>query len=137
MIENILSRLAKVKRTGTGSYLACCPAHDDKSPSMTLREAEDGRILIHCFSGCEPLDILGAIGLELTDLFPERQADALRIRKPWNANDILKALSYEITIIGVCASDLMKGKKLSKEDYNRMLTAITRVQAAIGEANAE
>lgn len=51
--------------------MAKCPAHDDKSPSLSVRETEDGRVLIHCHAGCGASDVLAAIGLTLADLFPE------------------------------------------------------------------
>ena len=70
-IETLLSRLEKVKPNGSGKYLACCPAHTDKSPSLSIKETEDGKILIHCFSGCAVADIVAAVGLELSDLMPD------------------------------------------------------------------
>ena len=64
----LLDRLSKVKQTGQDRWVACCPAHGDKSPSLSVREVED-RLLIHCFAGCAVHDVLGAVGLELRDLF--------------------------------------------------------------------
>ena len=55
-IDTLLSRLYKVKKTGSGNWMACCPAHDDKNPSMTIAEKADGVILINCFAGCVTLD---------------------------------------------------------------------------------
>ena len=71
MIETLLNQLDKVKRTGDGKWLACCPAHDDSDPSMSIREMADGRILIHCFAGCTPAEIMASVGLSMTDLFPD------------------------------------------------------------------
>jgi hypothetical protein len=54
-----------VKRTGPNNWLACCPAHEDKSPSFTLHANPDGRILANCFSGCSFPDIVrpsGSVG---------------------------------------------------------------------------
>lgn len=41
--------------------LACCPAHGDRRPSMTLRDAPDRRLLLHCKTGCSFLDVLTAL----------------------------------------------------------------------------
>lgn len=42
-----------LKGTWHGAYgTARCPAHDDRSPSLSLRDGEDGRLLVHCFAGC-------------------------------------------------------------------------------------
>lgn len=68
-LELILSRLSKTQKHGDG-YTATCPAHDDKSPSLSLSLGDDGRVLIHCHAGCKTEDVLSAIGLEKRDLFP-------------------------------------------------------------------
>jgi hypothetical protein len=70
-IQEILGRLRKPKQIHDSTYQACCPAHDDNSPSMTITQAPDGKILFHCFTGCETYDILAAIGLRWGDLFPD------------------------------------------------------------------
>ena len=44
-----------------GNYVVCCPAHHDKNPSLSLRDSNDGKLLVHCFTGCDPLDVLDAI----------------------------------------------------------------------------
>ena len=56
----------------TGGYLARCPAHKDHAPSMSIGEGDDGRILLHCWAGCETSDIVAALGLRWSDLFPAR-----------------------------------------------------------------
>ena len=40
----LLSILEGVKRTGPGRWMARCPAHGDKSPSLSIRELDDGRV---------------------------------------------------------------------------------------------
>lgn len=69
-IENVLNRLDKVKSNGSDRWKACCPAHDDKSPSLSITETSDGTVLLKCWVGCDALEITQAIGLELRDLFP-------------------------------------------------------------------
>ena len=39
-------------------YVACCPAHEDRSPSLSLRDADDGRVLVHCHAGCSQSDVI-------------------------------------------------------------------------------
>ena len=68
-LEAILDRLESYHRAGT-QYYARCPAHNDSDPSLTLREADDGRVLIHCFAGCGAAEVLEALNLSLCDLFP-------------------------------------------------------------------
>jgi KaiC/GvpD/RAD55 family RecA-like ATPase len=52
-----------------GHWLTCCPAHEDKVPSLSISEGQDGRALIKCFAGCTPESIVAALGLQMTDLF--------------------------------------------------------------------
>ncbi len=59
----ILSRLRAVRWSGNG-YVARCPAHDDQNPSLSVREGEGRRILLHCYAGCDYLSILRALELE-------------------------------------------------------------------------
>jgi putative DNA primase/helicase len=66
--ENVLDKLEVASRNGEKA-MSFCPAHDDRSnPSLSLR-TENGRLLLHCFAGCHPEDILSEIGLQMKDLF--------------------------------------------------------------------
>lgn len=80
-IEKLLDKLEKVfpaDRRGP-QYSARCPAHDDRGPSLRIRELDDGRVLLHCQAGCEPTSVLSSVGLSLADLFPgEKKKHALR-----------------------------------------------------------
>jgi hypothetical protein len=59
------------KKLGAG-YSACCPSHEDSTPSLSISEGADGKVLINCFSGCTPEDVCGSLGIGIPDLFPER-----------------------------------------------------------------
>src|SRR5215212_7013787 len=68
--ENVLDRLNVASRNGEKA-MSFCPAHDDRnSPSLSLK-AEDGKLLLNCFAGCRPEDIVSKIGLGMKDLFSE------------------------------------------------------------------
>jgi putative DNA primase/helicase len=83
-LNDILSRLRGVRRSGDG-YTAFCPAHDDrKTRSLSVREGEGGRILLHCFANCTYVQIVEALGFApqaapvpvlRTSIRPIRQAD--------------------------------------------------------------
>jgi hypothetical protein len=66
--QEFLSRLQGVKKTKTG-WTALCPAHGDKTASLSISTGDDGRILLKCFAGCDIQSIMGALGLQTTDLF--------------------------------------------------------------------
>jgi 5S rRNA maturation endonuclease (ribonuclease M5) len=51
---------------------ARCPAHDDRTASLSLSEGDDDRALVKCFAGCTAADIVTALHLEWEDLFPEK-----------------------------------------------------------------
>ena len=51
-IEDVLARLAAVRPNGERSWMARCPAHDDRNPSLSVSEGEGGRVLFNCFAGC-------------------------------------------------------------------------------------
>ena len=72
-VDQLLDRLDGVRRAGPGRWMAKCPAHDDRHPSLGIREGQDGRSLLHCFAGCPIEDILSALGLGIADLFPDSQ----------------------------------------------------------------
>jgi hypothetical protein len=52
MTGDAFAGLVDAKRAGPGKWLAHCPAHSDSSPSLSIREGMDGRVLLHCFAGC-------------------------------------------------------------------------------------
>lgn len=135
-VDKLLSRLQKVKLTGRGRWIACCPAHDDRTPSMTIRELDDGRILAHCFGGCDIHDVLSAVGLEIGDLFPEPLERASRIAAPFDALDALRCLARESGIIAIAVSDIANGKPLDENDAARVAKAAGRIISALEAVNA-
>ena len=76
MSLQILDRLRGVRKTGERKWTAQCPAHDDRSPSLSIRECDDGKVLIHCFTGCDYKAILAAVCMKPGDLFPDRRPSA-------------------------------------------------------------
>lgn len=131
MIEDILSRLEKVRRTGPNNWIACCPAHEDRSPSMTLRAEDDGRILVRCFAGCGFEEIVGAVGLGYEPWFPPKPPQHDRVpavRRPFPAGDVLQALAFECIVIAVHAADIATGKPMTDLEKARMWLAFERFE---------
>jgi hypothetical protein len=69
-VKNLLSRLQGVRRSGKG-WMAKCPAHDDRNPSLNISEGEHGRVLLQCFAGCSALKVINAAGMTARELFPQ------------------------------------------------------------------
>jgi hypothetical protein len=127
--DALLGRLDLVRKTGNGRWVCRCPAHDDRGPSLSVRELDDGRVLLHCFAGCEVQSVLDAIGLTFEDLFPDRIGDVLkRERRPFNAADVLRCLSFEALILCQYATTMAKGDTLTADARERLLTAAKRFQ---------
>ena len=132
----LLDRLGRVKPTGPGRWLACCPAHQDRSPSLSIRELDDGRILLHDFGGCEVDDVLAALGLSLSDLFEKplaHQAATSQSKTP--ARDILEALDHEITVAVLILDDVVRRRRVGENDVTRLAQAAARIGAARDMAN--
>jgi hypothetical protein len=70
-IQDFLDNLEKVRVTREHQWQACCPAHDDRTPSLSIALGDDERILLTCHAGCDVQSILQALHLELKDLFPK------------------------------------------------------------------
>ena len=72
-LDVFLDRLpGRVRKLGGRRYMAACPAHQDRSPSLSIREGDDGRVLIYCHAGCNTGDVLKELHLSFRNLFPER-----------------------------------------------------------------
>ena len=130
-IDNLLSKLERVRNTGRGRWIASCPTRQDKNPSMTIRELDDGRILIHDFGGSSAAEILDAIGLTFSDLFPDSLTNHCKPeRRPALTSDAFKAVIFEVKLIYLCALDVAKGKILSPDEIQRLTLALERIQNA-------
>lgn len=119
-ISKILERLDKVRKSGKG-YMACCPVHQDNSPSMSITEKDD-IILIHCHAcGANGVDVVSALGLKPDVLFDkpfEREED-----KNWLLN--AKA-DWDETIIIVAYEARRRGEPLSYNDYKTLKESLAR-----------
>jgi hypothetical protein len=83
LLNNVLTRLDGVQKTSSG-HIACCPAHDDHDPSLSVKE-EDGKVLLNCHAGCDTEEVVDALGLEMADLFAE---DVDSSWKPWEGTEV-------------------------------------------------
>ncbi len=130
-VETVLSRLDKVRSTGRDKWIASCPAHADKSPSLAIKETSDGTVLLHCFAGCQTPGIVHAIGLELSDLFPAQLTDsrAKRPQRNWSASEAIAYVASESLIAAVCAADIAKGES-TEQSLATLWRAAGRLAAA-------
>lgn len=133
--QQLVERLEKVRQTGQGRWVACCPAHDDRKPSLTVREMDDGMVLVKCWAGCSFSDVVSAAGLAPADLFPAKPLNPGEHgrrgqRRPFPATDILAAASHEALYVALAARDLAGGLVLSADAIRRLFVAAGRLLAA-------
>jgi len=92
--DELIGYLDAVKAKGPNKWSAKCPAHADKSPSLSIREGDDGRLLVHCFAGCSIDEITSALGMRVSDLFTDARAPEDKRRMPRSARIDRGALAF-------------------------------------------
>ncbi len=131
--DHLLELLEGVKRTGQDRWLAKCPAHGDRTASLSIREVDDGRVLVHCFAGCSAHEVVGAVGLEITDLFPPRpdhDKPGKPVRQAFSAADAIRCLSFEGMLLAVSGRAMLSGK-WTEEEQKRLVVAVGRINSAM------
>ncbi|MCR4622367.1 MAG: DUF927 domain-containing protein [Clostridiales bacterium] len=100
-IYEVLALLRNVEGPdGSGNYKACCPAHDDKKQSLSVKQGSKG-VVFKCFAGCGTRQICEALHIEMKDLFAEApkakpQASQRRIVKTYPYTDRDGKLVFEV-----------------------------------------
>lgn len=136
-IDTVLHRLDRVKRTAPDKWQALCPAHNDKRPSLSIREADDHKVLLKCWSGCGAAEIVNALGLSLADLFPGDRysvTNTKRMRKPFDYRDALQGIAHEAAVTRLIVAAVNRGDELGVESLDRLAQAEERIAAALSAA---
>ncbi|TAM57200.1 MAG: DNA primase [Rhodanobacter sp.] len=135
----LLPRLEGVIKTGKG-WRARCPSHGGKSASLAITDGDNGTLLLHCFAGCPVHDVLGAVGLQVGDLFVRKDlrsmspAERSQLRQAallprWRA--ALGVLATEANVLLIAACQLGDGEPLDDTDLTRLRVAAVRVFDAV------
>lgn len=121
MLNDILPSLDKVKQRGDRLW-ACCPVHQDKTPSLTLKE-QDGMVLMHCF-GCNAngLQVVEALGLPASVLFLKP------LDRPAIPRKTIELAKEDRFFIAIYESEKEKGNKVTFNDSKRYRLATQRVK---------
>jgi hypothetical protein len=108
-ITVMLGRLEKVTDRGGGQYSALCPAHEDKNPSLSIREIDD-RLLLCCHAGCYANEIVAAVDLSLAELFNtprnKHYVKSLPSQRRFNHRALLLMINRELTKVAIAAHDM-------------------------------
>jgi hypothetical protein len=112
--------------------MARCPAHEDRSPSLSIRGTPDGRLLIHCFGGCPTQLVLQALGLDFGDLFDKPLAHhRAPIRGGFSARELLELNAHEVLVAAMLVAKA-GDEGLTPDENQRLLMAASRLMKARG-----
>lgn len=152
-IVKLLSRLQQVKakpsnlsnQQGLNQWQALCPAHADKTPSLSITECLDDTVLVKCWAGCSAREIVQAVGLELKDLFKPRSSSYQQghfmgqghrdegnnhrsQQTRYKKQPSPKAIEFERLIIQLADKQLNQGHTLGVLDQQRYQLALQRLK---------
>jgi hypothetical protein len=134
---NFLDRLRQagmtVKRVGDGKFVCQCPAHQDRSPSLSVADTADS-LLIHCHAGCPTTDVIAALGLEFKDLYDGTREDyqpphafyRLERKREEKQRDEVR---IKQTVVALAQAKFERGEPLSPRDRDDYLIAIGWLQS--------
>ena len=130
--ELIVSMLEGVKARGPNQWSARCPAHEDRGPSLSVKGMADGRVLLHCFAGCDVQRVLDVLGLDMQALFPLKQGpgsghSAEKRPRLMSKGQALEMLAAEALFVAVAAGNAARGVMLNAADTARLMTAAGRI----------
>ena len=137
-LEGVQQRGAHTK--GPRSWVARCPSHGDRRPSLSVREFQDGSLSVKCFTlQCSTADVLAAVGLHPSDLFPrdlsddyERHHKKRRLPPaPWR--DIIRALHHHLSVVAIGAADMSAHRDLTEDDYATIGNTAAYIKSVLSE----
>lgn len=117
---DVVERLEHCRQSGPDSWMARCPSHDDRGPSLSIKDVGGGRTLIHCHAGCGALEVLTALGLDWDALYPPTDRN-------YSAEKRQRERSVDELVVEIAKADRAAGKHLSHEDREREAEAFARL----------
>jgi len=134
MVEDLLPLLDGVRSSGKNRWIARCPHHKDKSPSLAITRGDRVPIVMHCFAGCDADQIAMSLGIKLSDLMPDPEprdpGAQQKQRLPFTAIQAMQCLSKEVNFLFVCASDMARGEILDKPTRDALAICAGRINEA-------
>lgn len=142
-LDMFLSAHGRMRCNGNG-WRGPCPAckTSERSVALSVAEADSGTVLLKCFAGgCDPAAICSALGLDISDLFPERLNAPHHPAQRWHrgllsAGEALRALKFEAEFAAIAAGNLANGVPLSDRDRQRLAQACNRIENLYREVRA-
>lgn len=144
-IETLLGRLNGVRQTGPETWMAKCPAHEDRRPSLSIRVKPDGRILVNCLAECSFYSVVSAVGMEPYQLMPHRPRDTPDgpgghppLGQPWPATHLSELLRHDALVVSIAIDRMIAlealedANDLSTEDLAQASDAAHRILETLG-----
>lgn len=133
-LDCLLAKLDCVRAVGNNKWIARCPGHTDKNPSLSIRLGDSG-ILIRDFAGCDLSAILLSIGLRMCDLFPDRPRPyGAKVKAPkFSRYELFDTLIFESNILFLALCDIKNGAELTEADWRRVNKAMTVIDSVARE----
>ena len=136
-INNLISRLEGIKKTGSHSWICKCPAHQDRTASLHIKDDGDDKILLNCFAGCDTYSILKSIGLDWQDVLPD--SNAIHKIEPKKqilySTEALALIRFETQIVCLIAFEMKKTRIASDDAVERLELAMQRINKAMEASN--
>ena len=108
----------------------CCQSRKGRPVHVT--ESDDGTLLlIKAFCGCSTSNVLGAVGLQLSDLYDR---PLQHVTKPVNSRvpacDVLELISHEVDCAALLLGRVSERHSITEQDWRRLAKAAARIGAA-------
>jgi hypothetical protein len=132
--EKIIERLQRVRQVAPRRWVASCPLHNTKGTALSIRELDDGRVLLHDFGGCETQAILSSIGLTVSDLFAETTTHHVKGCKPghWHARkEAFETIHRECLLVAIAGETWAAGMLPTLQDRDRVCMAAQQIREAV------
>lgn len=133
----LLSRLPSFRKVGENRFVARCPSHDDRSPSLSISRGDKGA-LCHCFAGCSVPDILEALDLNVEDLFDAPLVKSARSNNPespatnrWNVTQVLSGIRDELTLSSLLLRKFLAEGTVTNGDMQTLIGCQYQIDEAI------
>jgi hypothetical protein len=123
----LLASLEGVRKTSDNKWQARCPSHKDKSPSLGIKLDGD-KILVKCWAGCGAVEVLSSIGLEWSDLFPDKPDTGKYIAPRFSKSEFFDVAIKEANIMMLALMDVMGQREISRENWERVLVSIEKLK---------
>ena len=128
-MRNLLNALSShgLKQIRENKFMCRCPAHEDRSPSLTVTVQPNEKTLVHCFAGCRTEEIINTLGLQMGDLFPSDGFNKAGYKQEKTEAFHRSQFMSDYVLIALADSDSKKGKPFSAANKTAARDAINRI----------